>query len=65
MNFIIAILAMVKAPRRGSCDRWKIRRLADLRLNAVKAALAEVGAVRMLLLVIFILRTMVYRSTSS
>ena len=45
----MVILAMVKVPYRGFSDSLKIIRLADLKLNKLKAALADVCAVRMLL----------------
>ena len=49
MKFTIALLAMVKAPRRVFGSSPKIRRLADLKLNELKAALSEVCARRELL----------------
>jgi len=49
MKDIVAILAMVKAPRCGLGSRPIIHRLADLRLNELKAALADVCALRVLL----------------
>jgi len=43
------VLAMLKTPGRASSNGLKIRRLADLKLNELKAALAEVCAFRVLL----------------
>ena len=50
--FTIAIFGMVKAPHRGFGNSPIIRRLAGLRLNKLKAVLAEVCAVRVLLWVL-------------
>jgi len=50
-NFTTAVLAMATAPRRGFVRQQfeNIRRLADVRLNELKAAIAEVCALRVLL----------------
>jgi len=45
-EFYHSVLAMVKAPHRGFSRSPKIRRLADLRLSLLEAALAEVCALR-------------------
>jgi len=46
--FSIAILAIIKTPHRGFGNGPKIRRLADLKLDKLKAALAKVCALRVL-----------------